>query len=76
MSSPHVLVLDGTHVDRHVVSMALMHHNVRGVKTLIMREEEGQGEENWRSHGVGCAVATRNPPIPMEKIGSANSLMI
>uniref|UniRef100_A0A0E0AUV8 F-box domain-containing protein n=1 Tax=Oryza glumipatula TaxID=40148 RepID=A0A0E0AUV8_9ORYZ len=21
-----------------------------------MREEEGQGEENWRSHGVGCAV--------------------
>uniref|UniRef100_A0A0E0EL20 Response regulatory domain-containing protein n=1 Tax=Oryza meridionalis TaxID=40149 RepID=A0A0E0EL20_9ORYZ len=32
MSSPHVLVLDGTHVDRHVVSMALMHHNVRGHK--------------------------------------------
>uniref|UniRef100_A0A0E0LU56 Response regulatory domain-containing protein n=1 Tax=Oryza punctata TaxID=4537 RepID=A0A0E0LU56_ORYPU len=29
MSSPHVLVVDDTHVDRHVVSMALMRHNVR-----------------------------------------------
>uniref|UniRef100_A0A0D3GZF1 Response regulatory domain-containing protein n=1 Tax=Oryza barthii TaxID=65489 RepID=A0A0D3GZF1_9ORYZ len=29
MSSPHVLVVDDTHVDRHVISMALMRHNVR-----------------------------------------------
>ncbi|KAB8108333.1 hypothetical protein EE612_043922 [Oryza sativa] len=28
MSSPHVLVVDDTLVDRHVVSMALMRHNV------------------------------------------------
>uniref|UniRef100_A0A0E0LTY9 Response regulatory domain-containing protein n=1 Tax=Oryza punctata TaxID=4537 RepID=A0A0E0LTY9_ORYPU len=29
MSNPHVLVVDDTLVDRHVVSMALMCHNIR-----------------------------------------------